>query len=130
MSSWIRHALRHPRGAAAVVFAAMLPALIGFTALSVDTSIVAVARSQLSTAVDSAALAGATRLASQQRLLAYPVGTSDVNDAQTRAIQFASSNKVLGNAALVLPNLTNANTGTEDLVLGYLSRPFDSSQAL
>ena len=70
------------------------------------------------------------RLASQERLLAYPLQSSDIGAAQTMAIQFASLNKVLGSGLLVLPNVYNSNTGTEDLVLGYLSRPFDSSQPI
>jgi len=43
----------------AVVFAVMLPAFVGFAALSVDTAVVAVARTQMTTAADAAALAGA-----------------------------------------------------------------------
>src|SRR5438309_1532456 len=68
MRPWIRHAAEHPRGAAAVVFAALLPAFIGFAALSVDTSVIAVARAQLGTAADAAALAGALQLATENRV--------------------------------------------------------------
>ena len=48
----------------------------------------------------------------------------DVQVVQQKAIQFASSNKILGTGAILLPNSTNANTGKEDVVVGYLSRPY------
>jgi Flp pilus assembly protein TadG len=107
-----------------------LPLMIGIVAFATDVSIIAVGRAQLQTAADSAALAGAFSLANQQRLLAYPLQSADISAAQTQALKFASLNKVLGDPALVLPNTTDANTGTEDLVLGYLTRPFDSSQPI
>ncbi|HZW31584.1 MAG TPA: pilus assembly protein TadG-related protein, partial [Isosphaeraceae bacterium] len=59
MRSWTRRALRHPRGMAAVLLAVLLPVVVGFAALSVDTAVVSVARAQMSTAADAAALAGA-----------------------------------------------------------------------
>jgi Flp pilus assembly protein TadG len=125
--NWMRAAGR--RGNVAILTAFVLPAMVGFTALSVDLSVVAVGRAQLQTASDSAALAGAVSLASQQRLLGYPLQSADLSSAQNQAIQFAASNKVLGQGALVQSNPYNSNTGTEDLVVGYLPRPLDPTQA-
>jgi len=113
-----------------VLTAALMPVLVGLVALAVDIGVIATAKAQLQTAADSAALAGAQKLASQYRLQAGTVGQADITDAQTQAIQFASSNKVLGDPALLLANATNANTGTEDVVAGYLARPFDPNQAI
>jgi Flp pilus assembly protein TadG len=121
---WPRH------GKVLALTAALMPVLLGFTAVAVDTAVVAATRAQLQTAADAAALAGAHELASQQHLLAYPVGLTEINAAQTRARTTGALNRVLGQPSVFLANSTNANTGAEDFVVGYLSRPFDPTQAL
>src|SRR5205823_5354771 len=122
--------VRERRGQALVLTAILMPVLVGFVALAVDIGGIATAKAQLQTAADAAALAGARQLASDQRLHGGPVGLAEIGSAQTQTLQFASANKVLGGAAVLLPNASNANTGNEDLVVGYLSNPFDPSQPL
>jgi Flp pilus assembly protein TadG len=123
-------AIRRLRGATLVLTAVMMPIIMGLLALSVDTAVVGVAKSQLQSAADSASIAGAIGLASQQRLQVGTVGAYEISAAQNNATRFALANKVLGDGAILLPNPSNTNTGTEDLVVGYLSRPYDSSQPI
>src|SRR5690349_2092545 len=109
MCSWIRRAVRRPRGMAAVLFAAILPALIGVTALSIDTGIVAVARSQLSTAADAAALAGALQLATENRVQGGTNLTTELTAANNQAVALATSNRALGAVPVVSTNISNSS---------------------
>src|SRR5262245_61311045 len=111
MRSWIRSPFRNRRAMAAVLFAATLPVLIGFTALSVDTSIVAVARSQMSTAADAAALAGALKLATENRVRGATDLTTEIGAANTQAVSLATANRVLGAAPVVTSNPSNSSGG-------------------
>ena len=78
------------------MFGLMLPVFIGFAALAVDTSMIAVARSQLSTAADSAALAGAQQLATENRVRGAPRSRTEITAANNQALAFAQKNTVLG----------------------------------
>jgi Flp pilus assembly protein TadG len=116
----------------AVVFAVLLPALVGFAALSVDTAIVSVARSQLSTAADAAALAGAMQLATENRVRGGTDLTAELTAANSQAVSLATSNHVLGATPVV--NANNANTSGGQIMIGYLdptnpSSTLDSSSA-
>jgi Flp pilus assembly protein TadG len=113
-----------------MVMAVGIPIVMGLLALSVDTAVLGVAKSQLQSVADSAALAGANALATQSRLQMGVIQTSDITNAQNQAIQFANYNKVLGDGAVLLSNWTNTNTGTEDLVVGYMARPLNPTPAL
>src|SRR3954465_15372702 len=113
----ITNTIRRIRGATLVLTAVMIPVIMGLLALSVDTAVLGVAKSQLQAAADSAALAGAIGLASQQRLQMGTVGASEIGVAQNYATQFALANKVLGDGSILLPNPSNTNNGTEDLVV-------------
>src|SRR5262245_52943044 len=104
MNTVLRKFARNRRGISTVFFGVTLPVFIGIVALSVDLSVVAVARSQLSCAADAAALAGAMQLASDQRLQGGTDLTSEMTAANSMATQFAQSNKVLGAAPVVLQN--------------------------
>ena len=119
MRSWTRRALRHPRGMAAVLIAVMLPAFVGFAALSVDTAVVAVARTQLSTAADAAALAGAMKLATETRVRGGTDLTAELTAANSQAISLATANRVLGATPVV--NANNANTSGGQIMVGYLN---------
>ena len=132
MRFWIRRAIRHRRGMATVLFATLLPLIIGFTALSVDTAVISVARSQLSTAADAAALAGAMQLATADRVKGPTDLTTQITAANSQAVSLGTSNKVLGAAPVVNSNVSNASTG--QIRVGYLdptnaSSTFDSSAA-
>jgi Flp pilus assembly protein TadG len=128
----IYQAARSPRGAAALLFGLMLPVFIGFAALAVDTSMIAVARGQLSTAADSAALAGAQELATENRVRGATTLTTEITGANNQSLSFAQQNHVLGTAPVLSTNVSNATTG--DILVGYLdwtnpSSALDSSSA-
>ncbi len=118
MRSWIRHAVRRPRGAAAVVVGALLPVFIGFAAFSTDLAIVATARSQMSTAADAAALAGAMQLATENRVRGATTLTAEITAANNQAVALATDNHVLGSAPVVNANTSNQSGG--QIMVGYL----------
>jgi len=77
---------RPSRRGNAVLTATLLATVLGFTALSVDLGLVRVARTQLQTAVDAAAVSGAQELD----------GTAaGITAARARAIEFGAYNAVL-----------------------------------
>ena len=84
------------------------------------------ARGQLRTVADAAALAGANRLA-LPLAAGVPIAAGDVTAAQTAAIGAAGDNKVLQVASTLLLNPYNTDTGTEDVVVGYIN-PNDPSR--
>ena len=59
---------RRRPGKVLVLFAVMLPVLMGGMALSIDFGMIATSRAQLQGLADSAALAGAMQLASENRV--------------------------------------------------------------
>ncbi len=115
----LTRARRHRKGMAAMLFGLLLPVLIGFVTLSVDTSVLAVARSQLSTAADSAALAGAQQLASDYRLQGLSNLSTLLATPNSRAASFAAANKVLGQGVTVVQNPLNL-AGVGDVQVGYV----------
>ncbi len=118
MRSWTRRALRHPRGMAAVLLAVLLPVVVGFAALSVDTAVVSVARAQMSTAADAAALAGALQLATENRVQGGTNLSAELTAANTQAVALATANFVLGATPVVNPNIANNSGG--QIMVGYL----------
>lgn len=110
---------RHRRGVAALLFAFLLPMFVGFMTLSVDSSVIATARAQLSTAADAAALAGAMQLANEYRVRGSTNLTSTISAANQAAVSFAASNNVLGQPVAVVANTSNTAGG--DVVIGYLN---------
>jgi hypothetical protein len=109
---------RHPRAAAAVLFATMLPLFVGFTALAVDVAVVAVARAQMSCAADSAALAAAAQLATEDRVQGATNLTPEITAANTQAVAFGTANLVLGKAPVM--NSNTSNFGGGQIMVGYL----------
>ncbi|MFO0950154.1 MAG: TadG family pilus assembly protein [Isosphaeraceae bacterium] len=101
-----------------MLFAFLLPAFVGFAALSIDTAVLATARGQLSTAADAAALAGAQQLANEFRVRGITDLTTQIASANSQAVSFAAANKVLGQGALLYSNTANSSQG--DIVVGYL----------
>jgi Flp pilus assembly protein TadG len=115
--SWC-NTVRDHRGVAAVLFGVLLPVLIGFAALAVDTSLIAVARGQLSTAADSAALAGAQQLASENRVRGATTLTTEITGANNQSLAFAQKNSVLGATPVLSTNMANADSG--EIMVGYI----------
>jgi hypothetical protein len=115
-----------------VIAAALLPAFIGFAALSTDTAVISVARSQMSTAADAAALAGAMQLATENRVRGATSLATEITAANNQAVSLATSNHVLGSAPVVGANTSNQSGG--QIMVGYLdpTNPYstlDSSAA-
>ncbi len=82
------------KGGAHVLIAAMLFTFIVIAAMTVDIAYMQLIRTELRTATDSAAKAGAEAL----------VRTQDVNAAKAAAVQYASLNKVGGQPFLISQN--------------------------
>lgn len=118
---------RFRRGVAAVLFGFMLPVFIGFVSLAVDTSMIAVARSQLSTAADAAALAGAQQLATEKRVRGATTLTTEMTASNNQALAFAQDNTALGVAPVLSTNIDNTSNG--QIVVGYIN-PNNSSSTL
>lgn len=92
------------RGNAAFT-AVTLAALIGFGALAVDIGLVRVARTQLQTSLDAAALSGATELD----------GTAQaIGNAELRVLEYAEYNTVLREGVEIDPNNVEIGTYDED----------------
>lgn len=121
---------RSSEGTTIVLFAVMMPVIIGGLALSVDTAVTATAKAQLQTAADAAALAGARHLALSARLSGSVLNSSDIQTAHNQAIAAATRNTVLGVAARLLPNAANTNTGSEDVVVGYFADLSSTTESL
>jgi hypothetical protein len=105
----------------------MLPFFLGLATLSVDLSVLAVARGQLSTAADAGALAGARKLADAYRLRLITDVSAQIGAANASASQFVLANSVLGQAPVIVQNPNNSPSG--DIVVGYLD-PANPSGAL
>ena len=119
MQSLILRVRGYRRGMTAVLFGMLLPVFIGFSALSIDTAVLATARSQLSTAADAAALAGAQQLATESRVRGATDVSGPIAAANAQAAAFAGSNNVLGQGVSVVQNPSNASGG--DVMVGYLN---------
>lgn len=117
LSPRCRAVLARPGGKVLALFGALLPFLVGGMALSVDTGVLGTARAQLQTAADAAALAGAMQLA----LYRNPAGTATMMaQARARAIARASTNRILGEPAVLRDNPQNTPAG--EIVIGALAR--------
>jgi Flp pilus assembly protein TadG len=110
---------RTRRGAAAVLFALLIPLFVGFVAFSTDLAVLAVARDQLSTTADAAALAGAQQLANEYRVRGVTDLSPEITAANTQAATIGQDNNVLGQAAILNQNTANS-PGAGDMIVGYL----------
>lgn len=106
------------RGIAAVLVAVLLPVFIGMLALSADVAVLAVAQSQMGTAADAAALAGAWQLATEQRVQGVTDLSTEISAANTEAIALASDNRVLSASPVVNANTSNQAGG--QVLVGFL----------
>jgi Ca-activated chloride channel homolog len=82
------------RGAAMILFVAMIFAFVAVAAITVDYSYMQLVRTELRAATDAAAKAGAETLAR----------TEDVDEARDEAIRYAAANRVGGQPFLLNPN--------------------------
>ncbi|MFO0841672.1 MAG: Tad domain-containing protein [Gemmataceae bacterium] len=115
-----RSASRQRRGKILTLLALMLPVLLAFGALTTDLGMMTVARTQLMTVADSGALAGAKELATNNRLKANYVPTTEMAAARAKAQAIGQANRVLTGAAVIDQNADvtigerdwNSNTNT------------------
>lgn len=104
------------RGKIIVLFGALLPFLVGGMALSVDTGVIGTARSQLQTAADAAALAGARQFAFNRK---NTFSTIMMGKIRSDALAMVARNKVLRVTPVLNDNPSNSTTG--EIVLGRLN---------
>lgn len=107
------------RGTAALLFGLMLPVFLGIVALAADTAVLTLARAQMYTAADAAALAGAQQLVDDARLTGTTQISTEMSHANTYSQSFGQANKVLNAAPIVNTNPDN-HEGTGDIRIGYL----------
>src|SRR5262245_15377621 len=110
---------RRRPGKILVMSALLLPVFLGGMALSIDYGVLSVAQGQLRAAADGAALAGVMKLATDTRVRNSSDISSEMASARAQAAAIAASNRVLGQAPVVLDNASNASSG--DVVVGYLN---------
>jgi Flp pilus assembly protein TadG len=126
----VRQTLEARRAVAAALFGLLLPAFIGMASLAVDVAMITTARGQLRVAADSAALAAAAGLGTQNRLRGGSDLSAEIADANDRAYAFARKNKILNAAPVLSTNPSNQPGG--DIVVGKLDQsdpggPLDTS---
>jgi Flp pilus assembly protein TadG len=122
----VRANRRPRRGTVVPTLAVFLVVLVAMLAFSVDLGRVALCRAQLQNAADSAALAGASALGTDNQIVPYQSGiqASDIASARALAQQFAQANGYDVNATTSVVLDRNNDVGT-----GILSYPYSLSSA-
>lgn len=128
-------AARQRRGAVLVLFLLLLPVILAFTALAVDTGIIVDQRTKMQNAVDAAALAAAGQIvavvdaAGREGAGEVDVNSLAVESARAMAVEVAAMNGVY-----VDPNLdvrfgkSMYNEGTGDWLVEWNATPFNVVQ--
>lgn len=111
-----RAAGRTSRGKIIVITAILIPAIMGFMALSTDVAVIATARAQLRIVSDAAALSGAMKLADDQRVMGPTDLSPEIAGAQTQAKLVGQDNLVLNTTPVIMDNASNSSSG--DVVVG------------
>ncbi|MBU0616443.1 MAG: hypothetical protein KKI02_01865, partial [Planctomycetes bacterium] len=101
------------RGAVVVYVAICLTVIIGFAALAVDIGMLYATHAEMQRAADSAAMAAAWELLSEERLMDGDYEEEVCQLARESAAYAASCNPVLQSEPMVVPD--------EDVDIGYLS---------
>ncbi len=116
----MRRERRPSRGSQLTLTVAMLPFIIGTVAIAVDNGVKAVAVGQLRTVADAAALAGAMKLVSENRLNPnYVTLSTEMTAARGASIATGQANLVLTKSAVIQDNPSNAAGG--QVLIGYLN---------
>jgi len=116
------------RGAVAVQVAASSLVLLGMVALTVDIGVVSTARTELQSAADAAALAGADRLLDEDRLKGELQRNAVFAASRQATVDFVNLHRVLG--LNLQCDLNGANAPEGDVVLGYLADLRDRTSPL
>ncbi|MEW6253219.1 MAG: pilus assembly protein TadG-related protein [Planctomycetota bacterium] len=98
-----------------------LTVILGMGALAVDVGRLYVVRSEMQTAADAAALAGANRLLDEDRLKGSYAMNTVLAEARDATVLVAQRNPVAGLGPVLNPNPGNDPAG--DVVVGYLADP-------
>jgi hypothetical protein len=114
------------KGAVVVLAALLMIILFACVAWAVDLGYLYVVSSEAQRCADSAALAGAWAMASEQHVVNRTTGNYDL--AREAAIQFGSLNRVNGAGFKFDANWSNGADG--DIVLGRLDDPADRDEQL
>jgi len=107
----LRSRLDNQRGAAMVIVAGSMIALISAVALAVDVGLMTVTRTEAQQVADGAALAGAGALVMSPSNAAFAIA---------EAIEFSSQNKIQGTAAVVLPEDINVDINNSRVTVQVL----------
>jgi hypothetical protein len=120
-----RGALPRRKGSVAPVVGVLLVVLVGFGGIVLDLGRVAVVRTQLQNGADSAAMAGASALGTDNLIVSSPAQSGDITTARSRAQTFAQANTcdLNGSRAIVLDQ-------NNDVTVGLLSNPGTLGQSL
>ncbi|MBI3469119.1 MAG: hypothetical protein HY000_39445 [Planctomycetes bacterium] len=120
------------RGATVVLVAICVVALGGVLAFAVDIGYLCLARTQLQSAADAAALAGAANIADDGRLVNTTSGNSllppPMDKIRTQAQRYSELNTALNRAVTLATNADNALDG--DIVIGQFTNPADLDEQL
>jgi Flp pilus assembly protein TadG len=116
------------RGTVVVFLAVCLVLIVGMAALAIDLARVNLARAELQSAADSAALAGAGVLLNEGRLKGPEQLQLMFAQARATAAAYAGRNPVMGQALSVDLNAANASDG--EIVIGYLGDPTNHAAPL
>ena len=118
----MKHTAHRRRGSVMVLAVFLMAIMFTFVAFAIDVGYILTAETQAQRAADSAALAGAIELASQDRLTENSI--LDIYDAvRDEAVAFAALNRVAGDGATINRNTWNLPIG--DVVLGRLDDTTD-----
>jgi len=115
--------MKRERGSTIVFVALAMVVILGFSALAIDLGVVATARNQLQSAVDAAALAGASGLIVSE------------NEAQERAIAFAGLNDCINEPVIItaadvtFPNASQVRVEANHEIDLYFARVLGNNTA-
>ncbi len=115
-----KHTYRNRRrGVTAPLVVVVGTVILAFSALTIDVGLMYNTRAELQRTADAAALAGAMRLMNPDRLKGSADLAAAIADARVKVGEYAGYNNVHGDSPEVM---------TSDIVVGYLSNPFDASE--
>lgn len=122
------HCRTSRRGATLLLLLLLLVPLLFMVAFAVDTGYLLMARSQLQSSADAAALAACWELVDEDAPSLTPSAVVTASNARAKASLFAGYNPVCAASPSVNQNGTNSPEG--DVVIGYLSSLTDPSVSL
>ncbi len=111
-----------------VLLMVSVASLLGAAALAIDIGRLYMARTELQSSADAAALAGAWELLDSDRLRGASHPDEEFLAARDAAVAMAARNPVLQGSPLLDRN--TGNTASGDIVIGYLSNPLNHSEVL